>query len=149
MAAMWTKYLYRGDFCVELYGGTRHGWYNRVGDLNLTVMNAANSPALGYTVTCTGWDVDHSQLFTRLFRAGVLATQTDQYAMPRLRDGNVRKVRDPLIAPGRDVHGAWYYVKLRRHGKKLEYYFDNELLMTWEDPEPIDLGSLGLWTLDM
>ena len=39
LAAIWTKYIYGGDFCIEMYAGSRHGWYDRMGDLNLTVMN--------------------------------------------------------------------------------------------------------------
>ena len=67
---IWTKFLYGGDFCVEMYAGMRHGWYERAGDLNLTVFNEKNTPSQGYTITTTGWDPDHSQLWTTLYRNG-------------------------------------------------------------------------------
>ncbi len=146
VAALWSKYVFRGDFCVEMYVGTRHGWYERCGDYNLTVMNRDTTPSQGYTVTCGGWDPEHSQLYTKLYRNGTVLTQSDDYCVPRLREGNHRKLRSVLVEAGRDVHGAWYYVKFRRSGHRLEYYFDNELVFACDDPNPIDMGSLGVWT---
>jgi len=147
LAALWTKYTYRGDFCVEMYAGIRHGpWYQRCGDLNLTMMTDDTTPSRGYTVTCTGWDFDHSQLFTRLHRHGKVIAESDKYLAPRRREGNVRKGYNPLIGEGRSVHGAWYYIKFRRIGKKLEYHFDNELVFSCEDEAPLREGSMGLWT---
>ncbi len=148
-AAMWAKYRVKGDFCVEFYAGIRHGeWYKNPGrDLNVTVMNEKNSPNEGYTVTCTGWDPQQSQRFTRFYRNGKLITETDKYTAPRIRYGNKRQNYEWVIRQGgRDIHGAWYYIKLRRIGNKIEYYFDNELIFTYDDGDPIDMGSLGIWT---
>ena len=151
LAALWAKSRIRGDFCAEMYVGIRHGtsWYARCGDLNMTVMNRDTSPSQGYTVTCTGWDHDHSQLHTRLYRNGAVVAESDKYLAPRARAGNVRKGYVPLISKVsrlRDVHGAWYYAKLRRIGGKLEYCFDNELVFSHNDEEPMQEGSFGVWT---
>ncbi|MFA6293767.1 MAG: hypothetical protein WC637_18410 [Victivallales bacterium] len=147
LASFWSKYQIEGDFCIEMYAGTRHGeWYQRVGDLNLTVMNRAESPADGYTFICSGWDPDHSQTKSRFFRNGKLVAESDKYLSPRIRDGNVRKYFDPLIEKGRDVHGAWYYIKARRIGGLIEYYFDNEKIFSFQDKEPIGKGGFGIWT---
>ena len=146
LAALWSKYLFHGDFCVEMYAGTRHGWYARCGDYNLTVMNRDTTASQGYSVTCSGWDYDLSQLYTKLYRNGSLLTQSDAYCAPRTREGNKRKVRPLLVEAGRDVHGAWYYIKFRRVGKRLEYYFDNDLVFACDDPDPLQSGSLGVWT---
>ena len=146
VAASWTKYAFKGDFCVEMYAGMRHGWYDRAGDLNLTVLNGDNTANQGYTVTCTGWDPDHSQRLTRLYRNGEAIAETDKYLAPRLREGNVRQGYEPLVAEGRPIHGAWYYIKFRRVGTRLEYWFDNELAMTAEDTDPIPgTGAGGTW----
>ena len=146
LAALWSKYVFRGDFCVELYAGTRHGWYGRCGDYNLTVLNGDTTPSQGYTVTCSGWDYDQSQLYTKLYRNGSLLAQSDVYCAPRSREGNKRREHLPLVAEGRDVHGAWYYIKFRRAGHQLEYYFDNDLVFSCNDPDPLAAGSLGVWT---
>ena len=145
-AALWSKYAFEGDFCVEMYAGMRHGWYARPGDLNLSVMGSDNSPGSGYTVTCTGWDFDHSQQFTRLYRDGEIIAESDKYLVPRTREGTTRRGYNPLLRSGRPVHGAWYYIKFRRAGKMLEYFFDNELVFRTEDDSPIPAGSLGVWT---
>jgi hypothetical protein len=147
-AAIWTKYTYGGDFCVEIYAGMRHGtaWYNRCGDVNITMMNQRNTPSLGYTVTCTGWDFDESQRWTRFYRNGEQLQQDAAYTMPRWREGNVRKWQNPLLAAGRPVHGAWYYIKMRRRGTRLEYYFDNELILSHDEDGPLPDGQFGLWT---
>ncbi|MCX7590204.1 MAG: hypothetical protein N2255_01110, partial [Kiritimatiellae bacterium] len=145
-AGIWTKFVFGGDFCAEMYAGTRMGWYERCGDLNITVLNRRATPSEGYTLTCTGWDPDHSQLYTRLYREGKVIAESDKYLVPRMREGNKRLGYNPLIAPGRDVHGAWYYLKLRRTGKRLQFYFDNELIFTADDDQPIQDGSMGIWT---
>jgi len=148
LAALWTKYLFKGDFCMELYAGMRMGWYERCGDLNVTIMNPRTTPSEGYTATCTGWDPDQSQLYTRLYRNGDIIAESEKYLAPRNREGNKRLGFIPLVKLGgmRDVHGAWYYMKLRRIGKHLEYYFDNELVFATDDPNPIAEGSAGIWT---
>ena len=152
LAALWSKFDFTGDFCAEMYAGMRHGWYARAGDLNLTMMTDATTPGRGYTVTCTGWDVDHSQLFTRFFRNGKVLEKSDKFLVPRHResfqwnDANVRKGWNPLIQKGRPLHGSWFYIKLRRIGNRLEYYFDNELVFSVEDSDPIPDGRFGIWT---
>ena len=145
-AAMWTKYDFSGDFCVELYAGIRHGWYERCGDINMTMINRDHSPSRGYTVTCTEWDPDLSQEWSTFFREGVALARSRAYTIPRFRHDNERKVTDPLIKEGRDVHGAWYYLKLRRIGNQLSYSFDNEEIFTIIDDKQLQNGPFGLWT---
>lgn len=146
LAALWADYRFTGDFCVEMYAGMRHGWYHRPGDLNLTIMNQDTTPSQGYTVTTTGWDINHSQLWTKLFRNGEVIRKTDTYTVPRVREGQQRRGYNPLVAGGRDIHGAWYYIKLRKVGNRLEYYFDNELAFSVDDPDPLEDGAFGIWT---
>ncbi len=148
LAALWSKHELQGDFCIEMYAGMRHHFYQRAGDLNLTVMSDPATPSRGYSLTCTGWDPDHSQLYTRLYRHGVEQAETDQYLVPRHREGQRRRIRDPLIRAGRDLHGAWYYIKLRRVGNRLEFHFDNELVFAWEDDDPVPAGRVGVWTFN-
>jgi len=146
VAAMWTRCRYRGDFCVEMYAGMRHRWYKRCGDWNLTMMSSATTPSRGYTVTCTGWDPDHSQRFTTLYRNGQQVARSDAYLAPRYREGNERKWINPLVPEGRPIHGAWFYMKLRRIGKRVEYYFDNQRVFSFDEDEPLDGGLAGIWT---
>ncbi len=146
LAAAWSKDYFEGDFSIEMYAGMRHGWYQRSGDMNITAMSRDGTASQGYTVTCTGWDPDHSQLDSVFYRNGKVIERTDAYLAPRHRAGNQRRHREEVVRAGRDVHGAWYYIKLRRIGNRLEYYFDNELILTWTDDDPIDIGRVGIWT---
>lgn len=146
LAALWAKYEIKGDFCIEMHAGQRMGWYERCGDLNMTVMSPETTPSQGYTITCTGWDPDSSQLYTTLYRNGVVMARSDQYLVPRRREGNKRFGYEPLVAGGRDVHGAWYYLKFRRIGHTLEYYFDNDLVFSVTDDQPLQGGMAGIWT---
>lgn len=146
LAALWSKYVFSGDFSIEFYAGMRMGWYERPGDLNLTVMSRANSTGDGYSAIATGWDPDHSQLYSRLLRNGELMDISTKYLVPRARAGLSRLGYQPLVAAGRDVHGAWYGMQLRRAGTKLQYFYDNEPVFDVEDKNPLQDGSLGIWT---
>ncbi|MBN2451935.1 MAG: hypothetical protein JXR77_16225, partial [Lentisphaeria bacterium] len=146
LAALWLKQEFTGDLTLEFYAGTRQGWYERAGDLNCTVMAATTSPNTGYTVTCTEFDQNLSQNWTTLYRNGHPMARSDKYLVPRRRAGMVRRFLNPLIADGRPIHGAWYYIKLRKIGNRVEYYFDNELIFAVDDPEPLDEGLVSIWT---
>ncbi|RMD81777.1 MAG: hypothetical protein D6820_04660, partial [Lentisphaerae bacterium] len=148
VASLWAKYRFTGDFCAEMYVGLRHGkWYNLPGrDFNLTMLCDQPVPSRGYTVTCSGWDPDEMQQYTTLYRNGKPVARSNIYTAPRIRNGNKRKLREAIIAGGRDVHGAWYYIKLRRVGNRLIYYFDNEKILDWQDSDPLKSGTFGFWT---
>ena len=147
MAALWHKSIFEGDLTLEFYAGSRHGYsYARPGDLNCTIMASEAAPDSGYTVTCTEWDYNLSENWSSFMRKGVTIDRSDKYLVPRPRKGNVRKFLNPLVSKGRPIHGAWYYIKLRRIGSRLQYYFDNELVFEYDDPEPLTSGVLGIWT---
>ncbi len=146
LAALWSKYIFAGDFCVEFYAGMRMGWYERPGDLNLTIMSRRNSTCDGYTAIATGWDPDHSQMYSRLLRNGEMMDVSTKYLVPRTRAGHARQGYQPLVAAGRDIHGAWYGMHLRRVGNRLQYIYDNEKVFDVTDSEPLQDGSLGIWT---
>jgi hypothetical protein len=146
LAALWHKTLFTGDLTLEFYAGTRMGWYDRLGDLNCTIMADTASPSRGYTLTCCEFDYNLSQNWSTLYRNGQVVARSDKYTVPRRRAGSVRKYMDPLISEGRPVHGAWYYIKLRKIGKRIEYYFDNQPIFATEDPEVLNQGLVGIWT---
>jgi hypothetical protein len=146
-AGLWSKMELSGDFCVDFFAGTRMGWYDRPGDYNLTVHSRSNFPSDGYSVTLAGWDPDWSQRDTRLFRQGRQVASSSAYTAPRVREGNLRRGYEPLVtSANRPVHGAWYGMRFRRVGDQLSYLFDNEPVLSWQDPAPLEGGALGIWT---
>jgi len=147
MAALWQKHRFTGNITLEFYAGMRHGWYSRPGDINCTIAASTTAIDSGYTITCTEWDYNHSQNWSSLYRKGKRVQRSDSYLVPRTKNNWHRKYRNPLISSGRDIHGAWYYIKLRKIGNKIEYYFDNELVFSYKDDEPLPAGLLSVWTL--
>ena len=146
LGAVWRKQRFTGDLTVEFYAGTRHEYYNYAGNMNCTIMAKRPTPSEGYTVTNTEFDLSGSQKWSRLYKNGQEQQKSDGYFIPRRRNDMYRRVLNPLIAQGRPYHGAWFYIKLRKIGEKLEYYFDDELVFTETDPEMIQEGLVGIWT---
>ena len=146
MAALWHKFRYSGNVTLEFYAGIRHGWYDYHGDLNCTILSESATPGSGYTVTCTERDHNLAQKWSTLYRRGDVVGRSDVYTVPRTRQHNRRKIRNPLIADGRPIHGAWYYIKMRRIGSACEFYFDNERIFSFDDPDALRSGLTGIWT---
>lgn len=158
---LWSKFDWGGDLVVEFYAGMRmrqdpemlHGGlvgiYPRIGDLNVTICGDGQRLDSGYAVTLASWDRTWGEQWTRLYREGEVVAKTDQYLTPRTRDGSMtRKIAVPWVADGRPVHGAWYYIKLRKVGNRVQYFFDNELVFDYKDPEPLTGKRLAIWTYD-
>lgn len=146
LGAFWRKQLFKGDLTLEFYAGTRHGYYDDAGNLNCTVMAHDTTPSSGYTVACTEWDQNLSQNWTTLYRNGKRLAKTNAYLVPRRRKGMYRRILNPLVSQGRPIHGAWFYIKLRKIGNHLEYYFDDELIFEHDDNEMPQEGLIGIWT---
>ncbi len=158
-AVLWSKAEYDGDLTVEFYAGHKmqaaEQWrtplfYPRVGDINISVCGDGVNLDSGYTVTLAGWDRTWSETWTRLWREDQVVVETDRELIPRNRERypSKRIIKVPWISAGRPIHGAWYYIKLRRVGNRVEYYFDNELVLTYEDPAPLKGRRIALWTYD-
>ncbi|NMA21256.1 MAG: hypothetical protein GX927_11825, partial [Lentisphaerae bacterium] len=146
LGAFWRKQIFKGDLTLEFYAGTRHGYYDDAGNLNCTIMASETSPSSGYTFNTTEWDHNRSQNWSRFYRNGDLLSSSEAYLVPRRRKGMTRRILNPLLAAGRPIHGAWYYLKIRKIGKLIEYYFDDEKLYSTTDEEPLQEGLLGIWT---
>ncbi|MFA6930201.1 MAG: hypothetical protein WCT05_07730, partial [Lentisphaeria bacterium] len=146
LGAFWRKQIFSGDLTLEFYAGTRHGFYDEAGNLNCTIMASETSPATGYTFDCTEWDQNLSQNWSRFYRNGILLGSSEAYLVPRWRKGMQRRILNPLVSAGRPIHGAWFYLKIRKIGKMLEFYFDNEKIFTTTDEDPLQEGLVGIWT---
>ena len=158
-AMLWSKAGYSGDMTVEFYAGHKmrrtEGWvaplyYPRVGDINVAICADGENVDSGYAVTLSGWDPTWSETWTQLWRRGKVVEKSDRELVPRNRElyPSQRVITVPWISKGRAIHGAWYYIKLRKIGNRIEYYFDNELVLSYEDPKPLAGRRIALWTYD-
>src|SRR5207302_1584825 len=52
----------------------------------------------------------------------------------------------PGCNSGHSLHHSWPSVKAIVNGSKLSYYFDRQLVLEYDDPDPIREGKVGIWT---
>lgn len=153
-AILWNKHEFLGDFTLEYYIGNRMcespmGWYSRMGDYNAVFGTNESRLDRGYAVIVGAWDEGWTGRATKLLRNGEEVARTDRQLVPVARPIQpLRPIREPVIAAGRDTHGAWYHVKIRRIGSNIEVWYDNELALTHDDPDPLQGAKIGLWTMD-
>jgi len=150
VASLWNKYEYDGDLTVEYHAGMRHGRaYYRPGDINLTICGDGQTLSSGYSFIITAWDEGWNGRYSRILRGDKVVAETDVELAPRVRESAAKRHFQGLWNPaGRDIHGAWHYVKVRKIGNRLECYFENKLVMSYEDPEPLQGKRIALWTQD-
>ena len=123
-------------------------YYPRVGDLNATICARGEEASTGYSFVLGAWDPLWSETWTRILRGRESMAQTGRQLLPRTRiaRGGSRLVRVGWDPGGRAIHGAWYYIKVRKIGDEIKYYFDNHLALQFKDKLPLDGDRLGIWT---
>ncbi|MDA1139350.1 MAG: hypothetical protein O3B01_12260 [Planctomycetota bacterium] len=159
-ASLWNKFEYEGDIAIEYYIGSRMrqlveeeanilGSYPRNGDFNVSFNCTNMDPTTGYSYLLGAWDYHWNGDRSALLRLGEEVKQTTQHLVPRSRGSQIRDAV-AWVSSGRPVHGAWYYVKVRKRGTKFEYYYDNRLIdeLCFEDPQPLTGKLFSIWTLD-
>jgi len=153
-AALFNKFRYAGDVTLEAYMGMRMGTqaqagrYPRIGDFNLALCREMLDLSGGYNFIVCGWDPYWSDRHTYLLKAGKEVAQTTERLLPNARRENTqdRVIPVPWISGGRDVHGAWYYIKARKCGGELSSYVDNHLAYSYNDPDPLQQFDPAIWT---
>jgi hypothetical protein len=151
---LFNKYKYRGDLTMEAFMGMRMRsdmrHYPRVGDMNMSMLSRPYDLSTGYSFVLAGWDEFWSERATYLLKSGRQVAYCGERLLPAMRrPGERARVIDvPWIRGGRAVHGAWYYLKARKQGKKLKFYVDNRKAYEYEDPNPLQELSPAIWTYD-
>jgi hypothetical protein len=156
-AMLFSKLRFEGDVTMEGYMGMRMRKdtkyttsYPRVGDLNMSLCGDGRRLDTGYGCVLAGWDPFWSESDTWLMRNGVRVAESARQLVPgtRERSPTTRVIEVPWISKGRPVHGAWYYLKARKTGKNVEYFFDGVPVYQFRDPDPLPGGHAALWTYD-
>jgi len=142
LAATWHKDAFTGDLTLEYYAGMRFReelrrmpHYPRPGDMNAVICGDGANVFSGYTFVLAGWHTT----WTRILKNGKVVAESRKPLVP-----DTRYKYPPLPY----LHRRWFYVKARKRGNRLEFYLDNKLALTYEDPEPLVGGRVGLWTQD-
>ncbi|NUP98330.1 MAG: hypothetical protein HUU35_00600 [Armatimonadetes bacterium] len=153
LGALWHKAAFPGNVTIEYYAGMRMQSdfsmiYPRPGDFNTTFAAQPLSLESGISLLPGAWDRDWSSTLTRFARGDQSIVETDRPLVPRTReDGGQRYIPVPYISAGRDIHGAWYYVKSRYVDGHLEGYFDNVKVLDGTAPA-VEGDRVAMWTQD-
>ena len=147
LAAAWTRQEFAGDIVVEFYAGLPmdQAWapfYQHPGNYCVTLCGDGRSPGSGYSFVFAGW----GNTATGLYRRGELVAQTPDFPMPDILDslGGQARGTEEL----HELHNDWWKLRAERSGATLRLFVEGELALTYEDPDPLPGGAVGLWTVD-
>lgn len=140
-AAVWNKRKFSGDMSVQFYFAFKMGltgtprWHYRPSDVALSFYGDGKNLGSGYSLIL-GADGNKQ---TVLLKGDKVVAKTKETAglLPILADGQ------PAM---NDLHRHWWYVRINKVGSRVECYLDNELILTYDDPAPLDAGQIALWT---
>ncbi|MCK5802426.1 MAG: Ig-like domain-containing protein [Lentisphaeria bacterium] len=159
LAALWNKFEFEGDFTVEYYAGMRmrqgdmhegaaRMYYPRVGDINVALNADGRDFFSGYNFMLAAWDPMWSETWTQFWQKGKVVRKTDREFIPRNRHRkpSARVIKVDWDPGGRPIHGAWYFIKIRKTGKRYDVFFDNVPVFSHTDRNPLDGRRIALWT---
>ena len=129
-AILWCKRLMKKDVTLEFAAGikmdrARGGRYEYASDINATICADGRDLVTGYSFMFGGWQ----NTSTRILRGATIVAESRN-----------------VIPNQQDIHRRWFYIKIRKIGGRLEYYVDNQLLLEYEDPDPLQGDRLAIWT---
>ncbi|MFW5893757.1 MAG: hypothetical protein ACOCUY_01310 [Verrucomicrobiota bacterium] len=108
-----------------------HGFYIRH-DLNFSFCTNGRDPLSGYTVIFGGEDNQR----TMLLRKGRVVAEVDHPDQ-----------LFPTDKSHRAVHWKWWGFRIRKYGERIQVKFNGNLLFDYTDPEPLNGGHIGYWTV--
>lgn len=141
IAAVWNKRKFSGDMSVQFYFAFKMGlagtpaWNYHPSDVALTFYGDGKNLSSGYSFIV---GADNNSRSVLMKGDKMLAESRDESALlPKLTDGN------PDM---NNLHRRWWYVKVNKIGPRVECWLDNKLLFSYNDPRPLDMGQIALWT---
>ena len=131
LAAIWNKRRFQGDVAVEFYAGikmdaSRGRRYEYASDMNVTICGDGRDLNSGYNLMFGGW----RNTATCIVRRGAVVAQTRASTIPNRSN----------------IHRRWFYIRAEKVGSQIALYVDNQRVLTYTDPEPLDGGQMAMWT---
>jgi len=159
VAVLWNKHEFEGDYTIEYYAGMRmrqgemheggrRNHYPRVGDINVALSADGRDLFSGCNLIFAAWDPWWSEKWTQFWRGERMLKETNREFIPRTRDHRPgkRAIEVDWDPGGRAIHGAWYFIKVRKTGNKFDVSFDNVPVFSVTDAAPLTGNRLALWT---
>jgi hypothetical protein len=100
-------------------------------DMNFAFAAGATDPASGYALLLGGF----GNRGVQLMRLGKVVAESDAFRLPEFRGGES------------DVHWRWFTLAVSTEGGRIRASVDGREVMSWEDPEPLEGGRVGAWTV--
>jgi hypothetical protein len=140
-AGAFTRASYLGDQDLRLYFAFRDVLNNKHGDnrryvrrdMNFAFACADEDPASGYCLMIGGFD----NRGTQLLRRGKLVHEVRDFRIPPFRPG---------VGSG-DIHWRWFCLRILNRGGAITASVNGKEVLSWMDPEPLEGGHVGLWTV--
>ncbi len=146
IAAIWTRRSFEDDLVVEFFAGVAmdQPWapfYQRPGNLCVTLCGSDATPGSGYSLVFAGW----GNSAAGIFRRGELVARVPGFTQPDILDslGGTTGRED-----AHKLHNEWWHVRAERIGSTVRLLVDDRLAASFDDPDPLPGGAVGIWTLD-
>ncbi|MBI2301606.1 MAG: hypothetical protein HYU66_22110, partial [Armatimonadetes bacterium] len=146
LASIWTRRRFTGDVVVEFFAGIPmdQPWapfYRHPGNLAVTVAGSDGTPGSGYSLVYAGW----GNSATGIFRRGELVAKVPGIVVPDVLDSLGGAI-------GREgfhkLHNEWWRIRAERIGRTVRLLVDGKLTASFDDPDPLPSGAVGIWTLN-
>lgn len=146
LASIWTRRRFTGDVVVEFFAGIPmdQPWapfYRHPGNLAVTLCGADGTPGSGYSLIFGGWGNSASGIFRR----GELVAKVPGVVMPDIVD-SLGGASD--FGAAHKLHNEWRRLRAERIGRTVRLLVDGQVAASFEDPDPLPGGTVGIWTLD-
>jgi len=130
LAAIWNKGIFEGDIALEFYGAikmdqSRGRRYEYASDLNLTLCADGQNLTSGYNFLFGGWKNTRTAI---------------------VRQGKVVAEKFFRIPVETNIHRRWFYLKAIKKGNNLQFWIDNNLIISYNDPNPLTGNYVAIWT---
>lgn len=138
-AVLWHKQYFTGDHTLEAflapkmeYPNARVLYGDRYCDMAVTICGDGHNPRSGYAGIFGAPDEQgHRNKRTVLMRNGVVVASVNLF-----------------LPPKDEVHKLWSHLSLTKHGSGVEFWVDDQRVLTYDDPQPLTGGVPAVWTTD-
>lgn len=104
--------------------------YSDPSDINCTICADGQNLCSGYSFIYAG---DHNKK-AKILRRDQVVAETD------------KGVFINPISPNADFHRHWFETRIHKVAGHIEYHMDNQLLLQYDDPDPLPDGHIALWS---
>lgn len=132
---LWCKDTWAGEIVVQVWSCLimdldHEPGYSDPSDLNVTICADGKNLCSGYSFIYAG---DHNKR-ARMLRKDAVVGGTD------------KGVFINPTSPNADFHRHWFETRIHKTGGHIEYYVDDKLLLSYDDPDPLPGGSIAIWS---